>query len=252
MGEQIVSKYIQELFDQIANENGFKDYSMQIKSGSEAGDGFASDIFSVTIAENNSERKLHLVCKQAPTNEIRREEFFSDLAFSREIEFYNKIMPTFAKFQEEKKLHKDDQFLAYPKCYATTNGKENEPYVIVLEDLRPEEFKLWDKTKTAAFENVQLVMREIGKFHGISIAMKDQRPEEFAEFEQITDITKICIKKDAIGGMFEASFERAIASLTNENHKNILREIKNNLSLYLEHSLSEKSRFAVMSHGILL
>lgn len=70
MDEQILSKYIHDLLDRIANENGFKNYAIQTKSGSQTG--FTSGILSVTIAEKNSEKKLHLVFKQAPLSGIRR------------------------------------------------------------------------------------------------------------------------------------------------------------------------------------
>lgn len=80
---------------------------------------------------------------------------------------------------------KKDQFLSFPKCYATVANEDNEDseqYAVILEDLRPQGFKLWDKKKPTPIENARLVMRELGKFHGLSIAMKDQKPQEFSQF----------------------------------------------------------------------
>lgn len=249
MGEKALPKYVADLLDRIAKENGFSDFVIQIKSGSEVGDGFTSEITCATIAEKNSESQLHLVCKLAPLNENRRKEFWADILFGREITFYNKVMPSFVKFQDEKKLPKEDQFSAYPKCYAAINDTENEQYVIVLEDLRPRGFKLWNKAKVAPLENVRLGMREIGKLHGISMAMKEQRPNEFSEFQKLTDICRDFFQKDSIRGMLDASFDRAIETLRSENHKNIMRNMKTNSPIYLKTILSEKNRFAVIAHG---
>lgn len=254
MSEIELPKFIQELVDKIIKENGFKDCSIQVKQGSQVGDNFMSDISCLTLAERNSDKKLHLVCKVAPTSKNRRKEFISDVAFAREAAFYTKLMPSFAKFQEEKKLSKDDQFLAYPKCYAAIVDDENEQYAIFLEDLRPQEFKMWNKAKTSPLENVQLAMREIGKFHGIAIAMKDQKPKEFAEFEVFTDIFRLFFESKNMRDMFKGTYEQAAASLKNQDHKTIMIHLKENFLNYFDSYLNEKSATysGVICHGTYL
>lgn len=245
-------KYIQELLDKIINENDLKDCSVQVKQGSQIGDGFMSELSCITLAERNSEKKLHLVCKVAPLNENRRKEFISDVAFAREAAFYTKLMPSFAKFQEEKKLSKEDQFLAYPKCYAATVDDKNGEHAIILEDLRPQDFKLWNKAKTSPIENVRLAMREIGKFHGIAIAMKDQRPNEFAEFEKFTDIFRFFFESKNMRDMIRGSYEHALTVLKKQEHIDIMSDLKENFLDYFENALNEKSatNFGVICHGI--
>ncbi|XP_055321909.1 uncharacterized protein LOC129577979 [Sitodiplosis mosellana] len=251
MSEIALPKFIQKLLDKIIKENGFKDCSVQVKQGSNVGDGFMSELSCITLAERNSEKKLHLVCKVAPSSKNRRKEFISDVAFTREAAFYTKLMPSFAKFQAEKNLSKDDQFLAYPKCYAATIDGENEHYAIILEDLRPQEFKLWNKVKTSPIENVRLAMREIAKFHGISIAMKDQKPEEFAEFEKYTDIFRFFFESKNMRDMVRGSYEQAVALLKSQDHKNIMLDLKENFMDYFENILNEKSAnyLGVICHG---
>ncbi|XP_031621427.1 uncharacterized protein LOC116339595 [Contarinia nasturtii] len=251
MSEITLPKYIQDHLDRISNENGFIDYSMQVKQGTQTGDGLMSVLWSVTIAEHNSDEKLYLVCKVAPLSRNRRKEFISNVSFKREADFYTNLMPSFSKFQEDKNLSKDDQFLAYPKCYGAIIDDKNENYAIILEDLSHQEFKSWDKAKTSPFENVRLAMREIGKFHGISFAMKDQRPDEFAEFEQFTDIYKIFFESQNMQDMINDSYEQAIVSLKSENYKNVMCDLKNNFLEYFDECLNEKSStyFGVICHG---
>lgn len=252
MSKQELPKYIYDLLDQISKENNFTDYSVQVRPGSNVGDGFSGELSSVTISEKNGEKQLQLVCKIAPSNKQRRKEFFTEHFFEREAFFYKKLMPTFAKFQEEKNIPKDGQFLAYPKCYAAVIDSENEQFAIILEDLRPKGFTMWNKAKLSPVENLRLSMREIAKFHALSMTMKDQKPDEFADFTKLTDICREAFKTTTFAGMFDASFDRAIESLKRDDHKNIMRQIKANFSVYCESTLSDRSRFAVIAHGIFL
>lgn len=104
-----------------------------------------------------------------------------------------------------------------------------------------------NKAKPTPIDNMKLAMREIGKFHGISIAMKQQCPKEFSEFEQFRDCLGPMIK--SMREFFELSFDRAIELLKVEEHRNIMRDIKSNLPSYLDSILAVKSPFAVVSHG---
>lgn len=123
--------YVHKLFDKIAQENGFKSFTVNIDSGSQPGDGFTSEIFSVQIVEDQiDDKKLELVCKIAPINETYRKEFLSDTLFKREQIFYEKLMPILSKFQEEKRLSIGDQFQSYPKCYGTIINDTNQRYFI--------------------------------------------------------------------------------------------------------------------------
>lgn len=244
--------FAKKLLESTARDNGFRDYSVQIKSGSQAGDGFASEIFSIAITENKSEKRLDLVCKVAPLNKNKRKEFMAEVVFDREASLYDKLMPIFAQFQKEKNVPEADQFLSYPKCYATIADIESEHFAIILEDLRPQGYRMWSKVKPSPIENVRLAMRELGKFHGLSVAMKDQRPQEFAEFKKMKDILKTAIQSENILNMFTSTFDRASSSLKSEDHKNIMRHIKDNITKYLDDCLNdeEADQFGVLCHGI--
>lgn len=251
MTEQVLPNYLKESVDRIAFEHKFREYSIEVKKGSKAGDGFASDIANITIVNGKSDKKLDIVCKTAPLNPNRRKEFLSKEIFDIEATFYSEVMPTFAKYQEEKRIPKEDQFLAYPKCFGTILDDENERYVILLEDLRPMGFSLWDKQKPVTIEIARLAMRELGKFHGISVAMKNQKPTEFAKFQQMSDRLRDFIKKENFTAMFRASYERAIKAMRREDHKNIYRSINDNCIAFFDDCFSDEMaiRFGVMCHG---
>lgn len=252
MDSKGLPNFVQNLLSKIIEENGFSDYSVDVDCGSQAGDGFSSNMQKIAIIENDSERRLDLVCKVAPQNENLRKEFLSNITFSREALFYNTLMPIFTKFQDEKNVPIDKQFRSFPKCYASIADDDKEQYAIFLENLRPQGFRMWNKAKPATIENIRLTLRELGKFHGLSVAMKDQKSKEFADFKKVTDIFIVCCQSDKLRAMFHGFYDRAINSLRSEDHKNIMRHIKANLLTYMTDVLSEQAAepFGVLSHGI--
>lgn len=247
-----IPDYVQEILANIAQENGFSEYLLEVNPGCKPGDGFLSELFRVKIYDKeNNNKKLELVCKIGPSNENNEMDTFTVTAFKNEALFYAKIMPTFAKFQEEKNLPKDEQFRSLPKCYATLVNEELKRYVIVLEDLRPYGFQMWDKFKLTPIENLRLIMCELGKFHGVSIAMKDQRPDDFAVVKQARDMLKISFETETIREMFKSGFDLSINSLKKEQHKTVMRNLKDNMLKYVEDCLNAEKTddLAVLCHG---
>lgn len=251
MSSKELPTFARDLLDSIAEDNGFCEYTVQIKAGSPSGIDFSSEIFSITLSESNSDKRLELVCKVAPFDKEQRKNLKSHLVFEREILVYNKIMPMFEKFQEEKNVPKADQFSLYPKCYATMADEKAEQFAIILEDLRPSGFKMWNKAKPSPVENVRLAMRELGKFHALSIAMKDQRPDEFAELEQMNDVMVLFVQSNSVQDSYKRYLDLAIDSLKREEHIYIARQIKNNILLNFGDCSNEEAsnRFAVLCHG---
>lgn len=243
-------EFVQKLLDRIIEEHEFIDYSIQIKPNSESGMG--SEMFNIKIRGNSSDKSLHILCKVAPFDAARREMCLSKIIFKREALFYETIMPNFAKFQEEKCMPEDDQFLSYPKCCATTINDDCEHYAIVMEHLQSQGLKVWNKAKPLPIESLRVTMRELGKFHGLSFAMKDQKPAEFAELKQLKDTFRTFVQSENIQNLFNGAYDRAIKTLRSENHKNIICDIKINFMAYLEYCVNHETsdRFGVLSHGI--
>lgn len=243
--------YIHELFTKIAHENAFKNFTIQINQGSKPGDGFGGEILSVAILENESDKRLDLVCKIAPFSQNRRAEMSSSLFFRNEALWYEHFMPIFAKFQAEKNLSPTDQFRCIPKCYATLIDEENERYVIILEDLRPSKFEMWNKAKLPPIENLRMTLRELGKFHGLSFALKDQRPTEFEQFKLPHYGRLEILKSEVMKKMTAQSLESTVNSLKRDEHKTIARYLGNNMIRCLKEYYEDgaNSGFGVLCHG---
>lgn len=250
MSEVILPDHVQSALEQIVKDEGFQNYTIQVKDGAFTGAGFMSEILTVTVSEENKQ-ELNLLCKVPPFNEQRRKAFSNDLMFGREFRFYNKILPHFVDFQRQKNVPKEHQFNAYPKCYATVGGNENESIAFIMADLRSEGFKMWDKKKPTTIENIRLVLREIGKFHGISFAMKHQRPDEFASYKEMADNSRNSFKSEMLRGLVKSFFNRAIGVLNNAKHKEIMTKLNEKTLEYFESCLNEEAsaKFGVVAHG---
>lgn len=250
--------HIENALKRIAEKVELKSFTIQVKSGSQAGDGFSGQMVSVKMmgsrtndGSSNAETELNLLCKMPPTDEKRRKDFLCDISFEREIYFYTKVLPAFIEFQAQKLIPAADQFRAYPKCYAGLGVDGDGDFAIIMEDLRPIGFQMWNKAKPTTFNNIRLVLEQIGKFHAISLVMKDQRPDEFAEFKKLTDIMSIFVTTSNMRGMFDASYERAKNALRDDHHKAIMSKVQANYVDYIFSCLNESvcGDFAVVSHG---
>lgn len=251
MSKRELASYAHRLLNKIAKEHGFRNYTIQEVCVSQPGESVAGEIFRILISETKNDKRLQLVCKVPPFDKQLFNELNLSVAFEREILFYSQLMPAFVKFQKEKNLQENEQFRCYPKCYGTWMDGEKEEYAIVLEDLRPRGFKKVEKSKLLQSEQLHLAMIELGKFHGLSFAMKDQKPNEFCEYQKLTDLSITLCQSLSMQTAFENAFDRAIDSLKNEEHKNIMRHVKGHFLLYSMDCFDAKcsDSFKVVGHG---
>lgn len=124
-------------------------------------------------------------------------------------------------------------------------------HVIVLEDLRPLGFQKCDKAKPISIENARITMRELGKFHGLSIAFKHQKPVEFEEFKQVKHYLLTTLQSKNMLDLFGKGYDIAEKTLTNEDHKEIVRHFRSNIFQKFSDCFDETASdcFGVLCHG---
>lgn len=253
----MLPEYVIKLLDRIAKEQDFIEYKFETKSGSNHGDNFLGVMIAVTLrgtkVKNGSStiETIHLICKIPPMNESRKKNFKSNFVFDREVYVYSKLLPAFIKFQRDRGLSEADSFVSFPKVYASEANEENGTYVLIMEDLRPQNFEMWPKEKAIAIDHELLVMKEIGKFHAISFAMKDQIPTQFEKFKQLNDIFCEIVLNGKMSSFMDRIIERASNALINPEHKKFMNDLKKSYKQMLEgyFSLSSCDRFGVVGHG---
>lgn len=94
-------------------------------------------------------------------------------------------MPFFRQFEQLKGVNiGNDAFIEYPKCYQAFD-----------EDLFVRDFRDIDRcTEEMTANHVYLIMKTLGKFHAISLALKDQQPQKFNELA--SNIKDVFIRTD--------------------------------------------------------
>lgn len=257
----IVPLYVRNLLEKIAIDEGFANIEnscIDLKAGSNQDDGFFGSLVAVTIGNNNNSDKsekqvLHLLCKMIPGNQAARDEMNMVEMFKREAFFYQKVFPAFDEFQKAKGLDASNGFFAYPKCYACVVDEKTDQFVIIMEDLRHRQYEMWPKKEPVNLKHVRCVLREMAKFHAVSLALKAENPELFAELKVVYDLFRGLMKRQTFLDCFNNSQQRALKVIDRHlpQHANKFRSIWQNAAelfeLWLDGSNFEP--YAVLVHG---
>lgn len=236
-------------------ESPIEDLKVEIAAGSAKGDNYSGILYRISVDDSKG-KQLKVIVKIPPTSPARREQFFSRPTFIRESLFYNDIYPMFKQFQEDKGINvKEDGFHQVPVCYKALDEEFSEG--IFLEDLRISGFDMFDRFKETTADHVNLVMKTLGKFHAISLAMKERKPELFNPFRDIVDIffSKDEASLDSIRVWYDMPKKQAIEALESLKNPDLINKAKKVLDIdFLElmktcifGSLAEP--YAVLCHG---
>lgn len=253
----VLPENIEVLVRNIANKEGFFDYDVIIGSNTNKNDNFLGELFSVVVSGKQItahgtkiDAKLNLICKFAPVSSLKK-KLKIELLYEREILFYKNVAPAFQRFQEEKKLPKEDQFTSFPKCYDTIYDFENDVCVIIMKDLRPDGFEMWPNEKLVPIERLRLIVQELAKFHAISFAMKDQQPERFANFKKLDDLLRCFSTIVHFVNVFKQTIHRTLKALHSDEHKHMMRELLENYNDIWMNCLTGKfsDQSCVVTHG---
>ncbi|XP_031337195.1 uncharacterized protein LOC116166380, partial [Photinus pyralis] len=171
--------------------------------------------------------------------------------YVREVYFYEKILTEYQKFQEEKGVV---PFRSYAKYY--TSYLE-EPYeTIIMEDMKAVGYKLYNRQDPLDYEHALMVMREYGRFHAISFAIRDQKPDLFQEFQRNLPevLYDILADNDASKKLIQSQCSRARDSLDEVNNKRVydkFADFEEHMFKLVEKAIATDAagRYAVISHG---
>lgn len=213
-------KYVLIVLDEIVTKEGFTEYKIETSPGSKAGDGFIAIIERVTVSGQRQGKPdvLKLICKYPPQNAARQETFGSKVAFDREAQAYNEILPQYDQFQSEKGLVAGGPgWWTYPKCYYA-NANENET-VIIMEDLCDRGLFMAEAKCPSDYAQTKIVLEELGKFHAVSFALKSQRPVFQQKYKDLTDSQVVSMNNPMLRSLFDKNFERCLQLLTAPEHR---------------------------------
>lgn len=246
---------IQQHISEIANREGFLDYVTEIEAGVTGdGENFVGVLSAITITgtlrQNPSQQqKLHLVCKLPPL--VDTQKGIPQLMFIREIYVYSNVLPAFVQFQKEKGLSEADSFLSFPKVYASEVNEEKGTYILIMEDLRAKNYKMLPKEQTIPLDHELMVMQEFGKFHAVSFAMKDQRPNEFEEFKRLRDANFEQDLKKQVEAFIKANIKMTTDQMLDPKHRLFMQKFQTTYEDMIKDYLLGPSSddFAIVTHS---
>ncbi|XP_058823200.1 uncharacterized protein LOC131684378 [Topomyia yanbarensis] len=249
--------YIQSGLNTVASEQGFTEglVRFEFEDGSKKGDGFMGDLFKVIIREQNRDDVV-VVCKTLPQSEARK--MYTIRLFHREVEAYNEVLPMMRKFQIEMGISEGDPkgFWSFPKSYYAYCDVQKLEGVIIMEDLREKQFRMWKKSEPVDYEHTRMLVEQLGKLHAISFALKDQKPELFERFKQFKDPLGLLIQyepRQAMAKMMNGSCERAISTLdeNDELSRTKMQPIRGVVTELYRNDTdgSQAEPYAVLGHG---
>lgn len=179
--QETLKSIIKEYFGSTAS-----DCSIEIKPGSGKGDNYVGVLYRVTV-KDPKKKEMSVIIKLPPQNLARREQFYARPCFLRESEFYDSIFPLYKKFQTDRGIIVEGEgFHEVPACFRSLTGDFNEG--LFLEDLKSSGFEMFDRFDDVTAAHVNGVMKVLGKFHAISLAINDQQAELIEKYKDMQDI----------------------------------------------------------------
>lgn len=146
--------------------------------------------------------------------------------------------------------------IAVAKCFFCSLAKGEE--VLILEDLRPRGFKMWDRRRGIDAPHARLVLQELGRFHAASLLLESELPDKdlLRTYSLGDHFMSSDAAKKLFGGMVSAQLE-ATARILEEIPKyervcQWLHETKGeSLNMFTEmlDPANYKPPFFVLNHG---
>lgn len=228
---------------------GIKDYLLDISSITKPRENYVGIITKIIIrSKHNQHFILNLIIKSAPKDVYLRNYIPIRELFQREVYFYEKIVPELIKFQNEKGIL--EPFNAFAKLYGFNMEETKES--LILENMRELGFVLHDHPMK--YEETSLVMREYGKFHAISFALKDQKPDLFKKISN--DINEVVynhlVKSEDFNKNVKHECSRALNVINSETHKALVEKLqllKENLLQRITNAVQPET---AKEHGVIV
>lgn len=253
----LLPEFVSKVLHKIATDTGFIDYTFDYKPGTNFGDNFLGILVAVTI--NGTRRHdngptaddaLHLMVKIPPHDPLMRERFLCDAVFDREFLIYGTFLPMLTAFQRDKGFSDAEIFASFPKVYACEHNADHDTHILVMENLRARNFDMWPKIQPIRLDHELLLMEALGRLHGLSFALKDQRPADFEQFKRLDDLmAKMFNGVAAVTGLFEDQSELATRSLANPEHRRLVSAEKALAAMNKTTAWEARDRFGVVAHG---
>jgi hypothetical protein len=238
--ESLPHQVYHEAVDKIAKLHKLHDkrkFAIEYSAGSAKGDNYLGEMYRIEIkSKADNTIKMSLIAKLPPHNAARRDELQVDVAFSKEIQFYDVLFPMYKKFQAEHGVDGDTEgFHEAPLVHLTMPNANLE--AIFFEDLKAMNFEMFDRFKDITRDYVVLVLKALAKMHALFFSIKDQKPELVKSFVGTEDFLLYITKKGKtlLKAWYEGQKREAWKALEKVENADIRRKV----TVFLERDMTE-------------
>ncbi|XP_047995057.1 uncharacterized protein LOC125233196 [Leguminivora glycinivorella] len=163
----------------IFENRGFSEVSIQHEIGPEKGLGVVGNISHAKICavKDGVPQEIDVVIKSAPNDLTYRKTMPVRNWFLREVYYYDKIAPVYAKLQDELSVTNKIRCF-FPKYYGSCNKSQEE--FIILEDLTKRGFCV-SPLHILDYDHAAIMVRNIAKLHALSFINEERNPKVFRE-----------------------------------------------------------------------
>lgn len=222
-------------------ENGtfqFKVLSARCCPGSSSGDNYMSVVKRIVFTGRDSEENEHsksFIVKRQITSLSRRQLFRCDEAFRNEMSAFNEVVPILQT--------QTTTGLIFPKCFYAGCDKIGD--IIILEDLKEQNFSMRNRLHGLDFEHCQIVMEELARLHAASIGAKRVDFNEFqSKIKCLRDIVYCEEAREFYKNVLDSAIDEALDSLRKSNTDGSLSETIDLIKL-LQPTLFEKLKTSI-------
>lgn len=243
--------FVNARLNDIAREEGLTEgFALEVSRGAACG-----DILRVVMRgpRNRRPASKSLIVKIPPQDEWAT-HLNSISLFSAEVRAYEHLLTTFVQFQRDKGISPADGFYNVSKCYSIACDNDRGRYVLIMEDLRDSGYTMLDQLAPVDIAHGRLVARELGRFHGVSMALSDQRPDVFEPYAQHGNIfLRDLEKRSGVREMYETALREAVDVLEDQDKalKRKLQSVSQNFMAHMRACLHSKldEPMRVIAHG---
>lgn len=195
-GLELDRDFLQSVLREKEGDPALEITSVESTPGCDMGDNFMSAVTRIAIVAETSQRdciKKTVLMKRQPASVARRQAFRCDPAFRNEAGAYRTVLPALESFARSR--------MPFPECLHASSQ------FVVLEDLKQAGFRMADRTAGLDLDHAKLALKELGRFHGTSLAMKAAQPANFDHVK--SGVQELVFVLDAVP-VFGASLENSL------------------------------------------
>lgn len=234
--------------DEVAKIKGLEDFVYTVEFVCGKGENFTANVFRIHIKDAQTDNKHYSFMVKTLINTVRQ-DLFHEL-HTREVNAYDKVIN---KYEELQETMDDEQRIVFPKC--EYRRVEISQEVIILEDMKTKGYEI--DTTLAKYERldyplVSTVIKELAKFHALSLIYEKQDLENFAtiklEFADIIFSERFLNKSNKLRNYFDESFGTSLNLVEDLEAKHKLEDVQPRLLEILK-TYTRPGKNNVLCHG---